>query len=87
MEERLVELSLVGRRQVREWDVPSIRILINRICIAFNGFSRPNKVLRVISVRAAAAVLSWKAKKLLILWNIDLPSEPSSVLHPIIQRH
>lgn len=47
--------------------------------MAFNGFSSPNKVLRVISVRAAAAVLSWKAKKLLILWNIDLPMDPISI--------
>jgi hypothetical protein len=40
-----------------------MRMLMNRICIAFNGFERPRSVLRVINVSAAAAVLSWKDRK------------------------
>lgn len=31
-------------------------------------------VLKVISVKAAAAVLSWNDKKFWMLWNIDLPA-------------
>jgi len=42
---------------------PSIRILIKRICIGLRGLSSPRIVLRVISVSAAAAVDSWKARK------------------------
>jgi len=52
---------------------PSIRMLIKRICIALRGLDRPSIVLRVISVRAAAAVLSWNARKFWMLWKIDLP--------------
>lgn len=48
-------------------DVPSIKILINKICIAFRGLSKPSIVLSVISVNAAAAVLSWNDKKFCIL--------------------
>ena len=44
-------------------DAPSIRMLINRICIAFRGLLRPKNVLSVISVNAAMAVLSWKDRK------------------------
>jgi hypothetical protein len=44
-------------------DIPSIRILMNRICIAFKGLLSPNIVLSVISVNAAAAVLNWKDRK------------------------
>jgi hypothetical protein len=54
-------------------DAPSIRILINKICMAFRGLLSPNIVLSVISVSAAAAVLSWNDKKFWMLWNIDLP--------------
>ena len=49
-------------------------MLINRICIAFKGLLSPNMVLKVISVKAAAAVLSWNDKKFWMLWNIDLPA-------------
>jgi hypothetical protein len=42
---------------------PSIRILINKICMAFRGLLNPSIVLSVISVNAAAAVLSWKDRK------------------------
>jgi hypothetical protein len=54
-------------------NAPSIRILIKRICIAFNGLSSPIIVLTVISVKAAAAVLNWNERKFWMLWNIDLP--------------
>ena len=36
---------------------------MNKICIAFSGLLSPNIVLSVMSVRAAAAVLSWKDRK------------------------
>ena len=52
---------------------PSMRMLMNRICIALSGLLSPNIVLNVISVSAAAAVLSWKDRKFWMLWNIDLP--------------
>ena len=42
---------------------PSMRMLMKRICIAFRGLLSPKNVLRVISVRAAHAVLSWKDRK------------------------
>ena len=42
---------------------PSMRMLMKRICIAFKGLLRPKKVLRVISVSAAHAVLSWNDRK------------------------
>ena len=48
-------------------NLPSIRMLINRICIGFKGLSSPSIVLTVISVNAAAAVLSWKDKKFWML--------------------
>ncbi len=54
---------------------PSMRILINRICIAFNGLLSPSIVLSVISVSAAAAVLSWNERKFCMLWNIDFPDD------------
>lgn len=44
-------------------DVPSMRMFMNRICIALRGLLSPNIVLSVINVSAAAAVLSWKARK------------------------
>jgi hypothetical protein len=44
-------------------DEPSIRMLINKICIALRGLLYPRNVLRVINESAAAAVLSWKHKK------------------------
>lgn len=46
---------------------PSMRILMNKICIALSGLLSPSIVLRVISVSAAAAVLSWKARKFWML--------------------
>lgn len=49
-------------------------MLINRICIAFRGFGNRKKVLSVMSVRAATAVLSWKDKKFWMLWKMDLPA-------------
>jgi len=54
---------------------PSIRMLINKICIAFNGFGNRKKVLSVMSVSAATAVLSWKDKKFWMLWKMDLPTD------------
>lgn len=53
--------------------IPSMRMLINRICMAFKGLLSPKNVLNVINVSAAAAVLSWKVKKFWMLWKIDLP--------------
>ena len=47
----------------REGNAPSMRMLMNRICIALSGFVIPNIVLKVIKVSAAAAVLSWKERK------------------------
>ena len=47
---------------------------MNRICIALRGLLRPNIVLSVMSVSAAAAVLSWKDRKFWMLWKIDLPA-------------
>ena len=47
----------------RVTDVPSMRMLMNSICIALSGLLSPNIVLSVINVSAAAAVLSWKARK------------------------
>ena len=44
-------------------NAPSIKILIKRICIAFNGLLRWNTMLSVIKVRAATAVLSWNDRK------------------------
>lgn len=42
--------------------------------MAFSGLLNPSIVLSVMSVRAAAAVLSWKAKKFWMLWKMDFPS-------------
>jgi hypothetical protein len=53
---------------------PSMRMLMNRICIALSGLLSPNIVLNVMSVSAAAAVLSWKDRKFWMLWNIDFPA-------------
>ena len=50
-----------------------MRMLMNRICMAFRGLLRPKNVLRVISVSAATAVLSWNDKKFWMLWKIDFP--------------
>ena len=44
-------------------DEPSIRMLMNKICMALSGLLYPRNVLRVINESAAAAVLSWKHKK------------------------
>ena len=55
--------------------IPSMRILMKRICIAFKGLLSPKNVLRVISVSAAHAVLSWKDKKFWMLWKIDFPGQ------------
>jgi len=49
-------------------------MLMNRICIELSGLLNPNIVLNVMSVSAAAAVLSWKDKKFWMLWNIDFPA-------------
>ena len=60
---------------------------MNRICIALSGLLSPNIVLSVMSVSAAAAVLSWKDRKFWMLWNIDLPvSLPSEVSTQRVQR-
>ena len=42
---------------------PSMRILINKICMALRGLLKPNIVLRVIKDKAATAVLSWNDRK------------------------
>ena len=52
-----------------------MRMLMNRICIALRGLLRPKKVLSVIRVSAAIAVLSWNERKFCILWNIDFPGK------------
>ena len=51
-------LATMSAGLVRELS-PSIRMLMNRICIALSGLLSPNIVLSVMSVSAAAAVLSW----------------------------
>jgi hypothetical protein len=48
-------------------NIPSIKILMNKICIAFKGLLSPNMVLSVMSVNAAAAVLNWNDRKFWIL--------------------
>jgi hypothetical protein len=53
----------VGITETDGGDIPSMRMLMNRICIAFRGLLSPNIVLSVINVSAAAAVLSWKERK------------------------
>jgi hypothetical protein len=53
----------VGIAETDGSDIPSMRMLMNRICIAFSGLLSPNIVLSVINVSAAAAVLSWKERK------------------------
>ena len=54
--------------------IPSMRILINKICMALRGLLNPKKVLIVINMSAATAVLNWNDKKFWILWNIDFPA-------------
>lgn len=49
-------------------------ILIHRICIGFNGFGRPTKLLIATKLRAATLVLSWNVRKFLMLKKMDLPS-------------
>ena len=51
-----------------------MRMLMNRICIAFKGLLSPNNVLRVMRVRAAHAVLSWNDRKFWMLWKMDFPA-------------
>ena len=51
---------------------------MKRICIAFKGLLSPKNVLRVISVSAAHAVLSWKDKKFWMLWKMDFPVKEMS---------
>lgn len=52
-----------GEVRFAEGNIPSMRILMNNICMALSGLVSPNIVLKVINVSAAAAVLSWKARK------------------------
>lgn len=59
-------------------NVPSIRILMKRICIGLRGLLSPKNVLSVIKVNAAAAVLSWKDKKFWMLWKMDFPAGSSA---------
>jgi len=40
-----------------------MRILIHKICMAFNGFWRPSKVATAISDNAATDVDNWKVRK------------------------
>ncbi len=42
---------------------PSMRILIQRICIAFSGLGRPRVVARATRERAATDVDSWNVRK------------------------
>ncbi|KAH3670578.1 hypothetical protein OGAPHI_001093 [Ogataea philodendri] len=53
---------------------PSIRMLIHRICMAFSGFGRLNKVDTAISDSAATDVDSWNVRKFWMLLKIPLPS-------------
>jgi hypothetical protein len=55
--------ATASRVSQRGGNAPSMRMLMNRICIALSGFVSPNIVLKVINVSAAAAVLSWKERK------------------------
>ncbi len=63
-----------------------MRMLIKRICMAFNGLLKPKKVLRVMSVNAATAVLSWNERKFWMLWKMDFPGFDSSATHGRIQE-
>src|SRR6266702_980363 len=55
----------------------SIKMLMQRIHIALSGLLSPNIVLSVMTVSAAAAVLSWKDRKFFwMLWNINFPATP-----------
>jgi hypothetical protein len=56
-------MATASRVAQRGGNAPSMRMLMNRICIALSGFVSPNIVLKVINVSAAAAVLSWKERK------------------------
>jgi hypothetical protein len=61
--------------KVREENFPpSIRMLMNRICIALSGFDSPSSVLSVMRVSAAAAVLSWNERKFWMLWKMLFPA-------------
>jgi len=61
------------RMKLCSQSVPSIRILMKRICIGLRGLLSPKHVLSVIKVNAAAAVLSWNDKKFWMLWKMDFP--------------
>jgi hypothetical protein len=55
-----------GKARIAETDggdIPSMRMLMNKICIGLSGLLSPNIVLSVINMSAAAAVLSWKERK------------------------
>jgi hypothetical protein len=75
-----VPADTIENRHNLLFDVPSMRMLMKRICIAFKGLLKPKKVLNVIKVKAATAVLSWNERKFWILWNIDFPN-PVGVSH------
>lgn len=53
---------------------PSMMMLIQRICIAFNGFGMPIKVDNAINDSAAIDVLNWNRTKFRMLWKMALPS-------------
>jgi hypothetical protein len=59
---------------------PSMRMLMNRICVTLSGLLSPNIVLSVMSVSAAAAALSWKDWMFWMLWNIDFPATEVSTM-------
>jgi hypothetical protein len=61
---------------------PSIRMLMNRICIALSGFDSPSSVLSVMRVSAAAAVLSWNERKFWMLWKMLFPAHGHQSLNP-----
>ena len=44
-----------------------MRMLMKRICMALRGLLRPKKVLIVIKLSAATAVLSWNDRKFWML--------------------
>lgn len=58
---------------------PSMMILIQRICIAFNGFGMPIKVDNAINDSAAIDVLNWKRTKFRMLWKMALPSSMAAL--------
>jgi len=67
-----------GEYNKKQPDPPSIRMLMKRICMAFNGLLSLKTVLNVIRLKAATAVLSWNEMKFWILWKMDLPKKPVS---------